>query len=60
MRPKLLVLTRLFWPEGSGGELATYLFLRRYLGRYFDVVVVSGTKRLAPLGAIVAMCTGGR
>jgi len=54
------VLTRLFWPEGSGGELATYLFLRRYLGRYFDVVVVSGTKRLAPLGAIVAICTGGR
>ena len=50
MKPRLLVLTRLFWPEGSGGELATYLFLRRYLGRYFDVVVVSGTERPAPLG----------
>jgi hypothetical protein len=50
MRPKLLVLTRLFQPEGIGGELATYLFLRRYLGRHFDVVVVSGTERPASLG----------
>jgi glycosyltransferase involved in cell wall biosynthesis len=50
MKPRLLVLTRLFWPDGSGGELATYLFLRRYLGRHFDVVVVSGTGRPAPLG----------
>jgi hypothetical protein len=50
MRPKLLVLTRLFQPEGIGGELATYLFIRRYLGKHFDVVVVSGTERPAPLG----------
>jgi glycosyltransferase involved in cell wall biosynthesis len=50
MKPRLLVLTRLFWPEGSGGELATYLFIRRYLGKHFDVVVVSGTERPAPLG----------
>jgi hypothetical protein len=50
MKPRLLVLTRLFWPEGSGGELATYLFLRHYLSKHFDVVVVSGTERPAPLG----------
>ena len=50
----------MFWPEGGGGELATYLFLRRYLGRHFDVVVVSGTERPAPRGVAAAMCAGGR
>jgi len=47
VRPRLLVLSELFWPEGGGAELATYLFIRRYLADWFDVVVVSGTDRPA-------------
>jgi glycosyltransferase involved in cell wall biosynthesis len=45
MKPRLLVLSKLFWPEGGGAELATYLFIRRYLADWFDVVVVSGTDK---------------
>jgi glycosyltransferase involved in cell wall biosynthesis len=37
------VFSKFFWPEGGGAELATYLFIRRYLAGRFDVVVVSGT-----------------
>jgi glycosyltransferase involved in cell wall biosynthesis len=47
MKPRLLVLTKFFWPEGSGAELATYLFLKRYLAKFFDVTVVSGTPKPA-------------
>ncbi|AET33411.1 glycosyltransferase (type 1) [Pyrobaculum ferrireducens] len=45
MKPRLLVLTKLFWPEGSGAELATYIFLKRYLAGVFDVIVVSSTPK---------------
>jgi glycosyltransferase involved in cell wall biosynthesis len=45
MRPRLLVFSKFFWPEGGGAELATYLFIRRYLAGRFDVVVVSGTDK---------------
>jgi len=45
VRPRLLVFSKFFWPEGSGAELATYLFIRRYLADRFDVVVVSGTDK---------------
>ena len=45
MRPRLLVLSKFFWPEGGGAELATYLFIRRYLADQFDVVIVSGTDK---------------
>jgi len=45
MRPKVLVLTKLFWPEGGGAELATYLIVKEVLSKGFDVVVVSGTRR---------------
>jgi len=45
MRPRLLVFSKFFWPEGGGAELATYLFIRRYLADRFDVVVVSGTDK---------------
>jgi len=44
MRPKILVFSKLFWPEGGGAELATYLIVRDVLSKYFDVTVVSGTK----------------
>ena len=45
MKPRLLVFSKFFWPEGGGAELATYLFIRRYLAGRFDVVVVSGTDK---------------
>jgi hypothetical protein len=45
MRPKVFVLTKLFWPEGGGAELATYLIVKELLSKGFDVVVVSGTRR---------------
>jgi len=44
MKPKILVFTKLFWPEGGGAELATYLIVRDILSRYFDVTIVSGTR----------------
>jgi len=44
MKPKILVFTKLFWPEGGGAELATYLIVRDILSRYFNVTVVSGTR----------------
>jgi glycosyltransferase involved in cell wall biosynthesis len=45
MRPRVLVLTKLFWPEGSGGELATYLITKNILSKHFDVFIVSGTRK---------------
>jgi glycosyltransferase involved in cell wall biosynthesis len=48
MRPKVLVLTKLFWPDGGGGELATYLIVKNVLSKSFDVLVVSGTRRSKP------------
>jgi len=44
-RRKILILTKLFWPEGSGAELATYLIVKDILAKYFDVTIVSGTKK---------------
>lgn len=47
MRLKVAVFSKLFWPEGTGGELATYLIVKDVLSRYFDVTIVSGTERPA-------------
>jgi len=44
-RPKIVLFTKLFWPEGGGAELATYLIVRDILSKYFDVVAVSGTEK---------------
>jgi glycosyltransferase involved in cell wall biosynthesis len=44
LKPRILLFSKLFWPEGGGGELATYLIIRDVLSKYFDVTVVSGTK----------------
>jgi glycosyltransferase involved in cell wall biosynthesis len=48
VKPKILVFSKLFWPEGGGAELATYLIVRDVLSKYFDVIVVSGTRKPAP------------
>mgnify|MGYP000309455497 CR=1 FL=1 len=42
---RVLVFTKLFWPEGGGAELATYLIVRDILSKYFDVVAMSDTER---------------
>jgi len=41
--PRLLVVTERYWPEGSGGELATHLILE-LLRDSFEVTVVTGTR----------------
>jgi len=48
MKPRILVLTKLFWPEGSGAELATYLIIKDILSKHFDVAIVSGTRNPEP------------
>jgi len=48
MVPKILVLTRYFWPEGGGAELATYLVVKNVLGKWSEVTIVSGTAKPIP------------
>jgi len=40
--PKLLVVAERYWPEGSGGELATHLILE-LLRDSFEITVAAGT-----------------
>jgi len=44
MKPRILAFAKLFWPEGGGAELATYLIVKNILSKYFDVTIVSGTR----------------
>jgi len=48
MKPRILVLTKLSWPQGGGGELATHLIVKDILSRHFDVTIVSGTRSPEP------------
>jgi glycosyltransferase involved in cell wall biosynthesis len=48
LKPRILLFSKLFWPEGSGGELATYLIARNILSKHFNVTIVSGTGRPEP------------
>ena len=48
MKPRVLVFTKLFWPEGGGAELATYLIVKDILSKHFDVTIVSGTRSPEP------------
>ncbi|MEM0439849.1 MAG: glycosyltransferase family 4 protein [Sulfolobales archaeon] len=43
VKPRITVFSKLFWPEGGGGELATYLIIKM-LPEYFDVTIISGTE----------------
>jgi len=51
MRPRLLVLSELFWPEGGGAELATYLIVD-LLRKFFVVTVVTGSVEPALLPGV--------
>jgi hypothetical protein len=48
MKPRILVLTKLFWPEGGDAELAIYLITRDILSKYFNVTIVSGNRNPEP------------
>jgi len=41
-RPKILVVTERYWPEGSGSELATHL-MTKLLADEFVATVITGT-----------------
>jgi glycosyltransferase involved in cell wall biosynthesis len=47
----VLVVIERYWPDGSGGELATHLILD-ILGKRFDVTVVTGTKNPSKLPSV--------
>jgi glycosyltransferase involved in cell wall biosynthesis len=48
---QLLVITERYWPEGSGGELATHLILE-ILRKEFDIVVLTGTQNPTKLPGV--------
>jgi glycosyltransferase involved in cell wall biosynthesis len=50
-RSTVLVVTERYWPDGSGGELATHLILD-ILRKRFDVTVVTGTKNPSKLPSV--------
>ncbi len=42
---KILVISERWWPEGSGGELATYLIVKGLAEEGFEVTVMHGSKK---------------
>jgi len=50
-REQLLVITERYWPEGSGGELATHLMLNT-LRKEFNIVVLTGTQNPTKLPGV--------
>jgi glycosyltransferase involved in cell wall biosynthesis len=50
-RKQLLVITERYWPEGSGGELATHLILE-ILRKEFNIVVLTGTQNPTKLPGV--------
>jgi glycosyltransferase involved in cell wall biosynthesis len=50
-RKQLLVVTERYWPEGSGGELATHLILE-VLRKEFNIVVLTGMRNPTKLPGV--------
>jgi len=48
----MLIISEIFWPEGGGAELATYLILDMLAKHNFDVTVVTGTKSPAKIRGV--------
>ena len=48
----MLVISEIFWPEGGGAELATYLILDMLAKHNFDITVVTGTKSPAKIRGV--------
>ena len=51
MSRRLIVLSELFWPEGGGAELATYM-ITGVLSKFFEVTVVTGSRNPAVLPGV--------
>jgi glycosyltransferase involved in cell wall biosynthesis len=47
-------MAKLFWPDGGGAELATYLIAKNILSKCFKVTIISGTKK--PMSSILKNC----
>ncbi len=43
-RPSILTISEVYWPEGSGGELATHLWVESLVRYGAEVTVVTGTQ----------------
>jgi len=52
--PRLLVVAERYWPDGSGGELATHLILELLRGS-FEITVVTGTRNPASIEGVKYM-----
>ena len=48
----LLVISEHFWPEGSGGTLATYLITKLLVACNFKVTVITGTRNPAKISGV--------
>jgi glycosyltransferase involved in cell wall biosynthesis len=51
MSRRVIVLSELFWPEGGGAELATYV-IAGILSKFFEVTVVTGSRNPAVLPGV--------
>jgi len=49
---KILVVSEIFWPEGGGAELATYLILRLLRDAGFEITVLTSTKNPSPINGV--------
>jgi len=49
---KILVVSEIFWPEGGGAELATYLILRLLRDAGFEITVLTSTKNPTPMKGV--------
>jgi len=49
---KILIITEHFWPEGSGGTLATYLITKLLARSNFRVTVITGTYDPAKINGV--------
>jgi glycosyltransferase involved in cell wall biosynthesis len=53
--PSILVVTERYWPDGGGGELATFLIIN-ILRKKFNVVVVTGTRNASKASGVEYIC----
>ena len=49
---RVLAISEIFWPEGGGAELATYLTLRFLRDNNFKITIITGTKKPAVINGI--------
>jgi len=49
---KILVVSEIFWPEGGGAELATYLILRLLRDAGVEITVLTSTRNPSPIKGV--------